>query len=258
MKILALGDIVGKSGVDALCATLWETRRENGIDFVTANCENAAEGNGVDKASAERLLASGCDVLTSGNHVWKRNDIYSFLDDSPYIVRPMNYPSDAPGKGWTVVDARGIRVLVMNVQGTVYMESLDDPFRAVERTLEREKGGYDVAVLDVHAEATSEKAALARCFDGKITFVFGTHTHVQTADERILPNGSAFITDLGMCGPDDSILGVKSDNVIRKLRSKLPVRFESAPGKVTLHGAVVTLGHKGGVYSVEKIERFVK
>ena len=162
MKILALGDIVGKSGVDALCATLWETRRENGIDFVTANCENAAEGNGVDKASAERLLASGCDVLTSGNLVWKRNDIYSFLDDSPYIVRPMNYPSDAPGKGWTVVDARGIRVLVMNVQGTVYMESRDYPFRAVERTLKHKKSGYDVAVLDIHAEATSEKAALAR------------------------------------------------------------------------------------------------
>lgn len=258
MKILALGDIVGKSGVDALSELLWQTRRENGIDFVVANCENAAEGNGVDKASAERLLASGCDVLTSGNHVWKRNDIYSFLDDSPYIVRPMNYPSDAPGRGYTVIDAGGVRFLVMNVQGTVYMESLEDPFRAVERALEHEKGGYDVAVLDIHAEATSEKAALARCFDGRIDFVFGTHTHVQTSDEQILPGGSAFITDLGMCGPDDSILGVKSELVIRKLRSKLPVRFESAPGKVTLHGAVVTLERKVDRYSVVMIERFVK
>ncbi len=238
MRILALGDIVGPSAVSELNKKFWSYRKENKIDFTVANGENASVGNGITTSDAKTILESGVDVITSGNHVWQKSELRSFLDDSKYIVRPMNYPSGSAGNGYTVVDCNGYRVLVMNISGTIYMESLSCPFECIERVLEREKGSYDVSILDIHAEATSEKLALARYFDGRIDCVFGTHTHVQTADEQILKGGTAYITDLGMCGPKESILGVKSDIIIKKLRTKMPQKFEFADGEIEFNGII--------------------
>ena len=238
MRILALGDIVGPSAVNELGIRLWAYRKENKIDFVTANGENASVGNGITPTDAKILLESGVDVITSGNHVWQKHELRSFLDDSKYIVRPMNYPSGSAGNGYTIVDCNGYRMLVMNVSGIIYMESLSCPFECVEKTLERESGNYDISLLDIHAEATSEKYAIARCFDGRIDCIFGTHTHVQTADEQILKGGTGYITDLGMCGPKESILGVKSDIIIKKLRTKMPQKFEFADGEIEFNGVI--------------------
>jgi len=247
LRILALGDVVGRAASDALCKKLWSIRKENNIDIVTVNAENSAPGNGIDADTASALLSAGADVLTTGNHVWKKYDIGNFLDDNENVLRPVNFPSETPGYGYTIIDSpSGYRVLVINVMGVVYMESLNCPFAAVEAVLDKTAGKYDAAVLDIHAEATGEKAAIARCFDGRLSAVFGTHTHVQTADARILPNGTGFITDLGMCGPDNSILGIKSEIIIKKLRTKMPARFEVADGKITLHGAVFTVNTDSG------------
>ncbi|MBO5670022.1 MAG: YmdB family metallophosphoesterase, partial [Clostridia bacterium] len=183
---------------------------------------------------------AGADVITTGNHVWQKKDIRDMLCDSEQIIRPANYPPACPGAGYTVRDCLGWRILVINVMGTVYMDSLESPFDAVDRILAREAGRYDIAVLDVHAEATSEKIALGRYFDGRINIIFGTHTHVPTADLRILPHGSGYITDLGMFGPEESVLGVKTDIIIEKFRTKMPVRFEIADGPLVLCGACFT------------------
>ncbi|MBR5314933.1 MAG: YmdB family metallophosphoesterase [Clostridia bacterium] len=238
MKILALGDIVGPKSVEELGKKLWSYRKENKIDFVVANGENASRGNGLDPDSAQNILDYGVDVITSGNHIWQKNSLRDFLDSNKNIVRPINFPSTSAGSGYTIVDCSGYKMLVINVSGTIYMESLSCPFDAVERVLEKEKGNYDVSVLDIHAEATSEKYALARYFDGKIDVVFGTHTHVPTADNQVLPGGTGYITDLGMCGPKNSILGVRSEIIIEKLRTKMPVRFEFDEENIVFNGAI--------------------
>lgn len=237
-KILALGDVVGPGAVSYLEKNLRRKISEYGAELTVINAENAAVGNGLDAASAKALLGAGADVLTSGNHIYKHSSLHSFLEDSPYLIRPMNYPSECPGSGYTVFKLGGLRILVMNVMGNVYSsEPMNCPFEAVDRVLKRE-GDCDVSILDVHAETTSEKAALARYFDGSISVVFGTHTHVQTADARILPKGTGFITDLGMCGPDESILGVEPRAIINKLRLHMPQRFTVPEGKVTATGAL--------------------
>lgn len=233
MKILCFGDVVGPEATEKLCRSLWRIRKERGASFVMVNAENADAGNGLSVATAKELLASGADVLTGGNHIWQKRDLYSFLDDSDRVLRPANYPDENPGSGYTILDCDGWRILVINVQGTVFMDALDCPFRTVEKILSRCEGKYDFSLMDIHAEATSEKIALAHCFDGKINMMVGTHTHVPTADARILPRGSAYVTDLGMCGVTESALGVDSACIIRKLRYKMPVKFELAQGEVT-------------------------
>ncbi len=245
-RILALGDIVGAEATDKVCRVLNGLRRELAVDFAVANGENAAAGNGLDRASAERLLHSGVDVLTSGNHIWQKKEIEEYIEENPFVLRPANYPTGTPGRGCAIFESGGVRLLVMNVLGTVFLDPLSDPFDAVEAMLEENRGSYDFSVLDIHAEATSEKLALARFFDGRISAVFGTHTHILTADTRILPGGTGYLTDLGMCGPEDSILGVKSECVIRKLRTHRPVRFENPSGPVELNGAVFTLDRESG------------
>ncbi len=245
MRILALGDIVSPMAVDGLKTKLWDYRKNEKIDFVVANGENASRGNGLEADAAQMLLDYGVDVITGGNHIWQKNSLRPFLDSSPNIVRPMNFPGECAGNGYTIADCNGYRVLVMNVSGTVYMESLECPFRAVEKCLESQKGKYDISLLDIHAEATGEKYALARYFDGKISGIFGTHTHVQTADEQILPKGTAYITDLGMCGPKNSILGVKSEIIIEKMRTKMPARFEFADGDVEYNGVIIEFDTSG-------------
>ncbi|MBO5648724.1 MAG: YmdB family metallophosphoesterase [Clostridia bacterium] len=240
LRILTVGDVVGPRALDRLSSALYPLKNEFSADAVIVNGENAAPGNGIDVPSAKTLLASGADVITTGNHVWQKRDIYEFLRDSDQIVRPANYPPSCPGAGYTVQNILGMRILVISVMGTIYMEPLESPFTAVDRILDREEGRYDLAVLDVHAEATSEKIALGHYFDGRIGIVFGTHTHTPTADLRILPGGTGYITDLGMVGPENSVLGVRADIIIEKLRTKMPVRFELGDGPILLGGACFT------------------
>ena len=253
MKILALGDVVGNGGVEHLCSRLRRFKRENGIDLTVVNGENSAKGNGIDPYSAQALLDAGADVLTTGNHVFRINAFYDYLENERFVVRPLNFPSSAPGRGAVIVDLGMSRVLIMNVMGTVGLEPLGCPFEAVERALEENKGVYDVSVLDIHAEATSEKAAIARYFDGRINVVFGTHTHVQTADARTLPKGTGFITDLGMCGPKQSVLGVKPEQVIARFRTAMPTRFENPAGTQMVCGIALEIDEKTG--KAKKIER---
>lgn len=252
MKILAIGDVVGQESVAYLSERLRRFKRENGIDVTVINGENSAKNNGIDPPSAQALLDAGADVITTGNHVYRINAVYDMLDACDSVIRPANYPKSCPGKGFAVVDLRHTRVLVINVLGVVTLEPLDCPFNTVDRILKDMEGEYDVSVLDVHAEATSEKAAIARYFDGRINAVFGTHTHVQTADARILPKGTGFITDLGMCGPTNSILGVKSEIIIDKLRSHMPKRFEYAVGEIEATGAIFTV-EKGKTTAVTAV-----
>ena len=252
MKILAIGDVVGQGGVEHLRKNLSRIKRMHGIDFTVVNGENSAKGNGITPESADDILSAGADVVTTGNHVYKMRQIYDYLENSQYVIRPANFPSACNGYGYTIIDTISARVLVINVLGTVTLEPLGCPFEAVEKILDRENGGYDIAILDVHAEATSEKAALARYFDGRIQVVFGTHTHVQTADARILPLGTGFITDLGMCGPINSILGVKSDIIIDRLRTHMPRYFEYADGVCEATGAIFTV-ENGKTVAVEAI-----
>lgn len=230
---------MGERALAYLSRSLPEQRRVLGADFVIVNGENVCEIKGVSPMAADQLIESGADIITSGNHVFDRRDIYDYLDRSHTLLRPLNYPAECPGEGSRVaVSADGWQVLVMNVSGCAFMEPLANPIASVERALEAHRGKYDIAVLDIHAEATSEKLAMAYCFDGRIAAMFGTHTHVQTADEQVLPNGSGYITDLGMTGPLHSVLGVLPETVIRKNRTHMPARFTVADGEIRAHGAL--------------------
>ncbi len=242
MKILAIGDVVGQAGVAYLRANLQKMKRNLGADLVIVNGENAAEIHGIGQNDAEDIFYAGADVITTGNHAFGRYDIYSYLDDEKYILRPANFPGSAPGHGYCIVNAVGVRVLVMNIQGNVSMKvSLASPFETADAILKREAGNYDIAVLDFHAEATSEKLAMGYYLDGRVQVVFGTHTHVPTADEQLLPRGTGYITDIGMTGPDISILGVATDCIIKGFTTAMPQRYRVAEGKITSHGALFTL-----------------
>jgi len=238
MNILCIGDVVGPQSVDFLCRNLWKIRKEYAISFVVANGENADLGNGLQENTAKTLFQAGVDVITSGNHIWQKSGIYSFLDDCDNLLRPANYPDSNPGHGYVITTVDGLRVLTVNVQGVVFMEPLASPFDTVDNILEKNQGKYDLSILDIHAEATSEKAALAHYFDGRIDVVCGTHTHVQTADERVLPGGTGFITDLGMCGVQNSALGVKYEPIIQRMKTGMPQRFELATGEITMNSVI--------------------
>ncbi len=245
-NILAVGDAVGMASCEYLRKKLWQIREANSIDLTVVNGENSADGNGMLPQSVELLFDSGADVVTGGNHSFRRREIYSYLDEKSNVLRPANMPGDTPGNGYTIINVGGRDVLVINLLGTIYMEPSDDPFRCADRILAETRGKYDFAVVDIHAEATSEKAALARYLDGRVNAVFGTHTHVATADARILPHGTGFITDLGMTGPDDSILGVKCESIIKKFLSRMPVRFEQADGSISAGAAIFKLDRENG------------
>lgn len=253
IKILTLGDVVGTSAVEYLKNNLWKFRSSIGADFVVANGENVAEIHGISVANTEDLFGAGVDLITLGNHTYGRRDICTLLSDSQSIIRPANYPPLAPGSGYTILNVCGWRILGINILGTALMDSMACPFATVDRILEREKGSYDIALLDIHAEATSEKNALGRYFDGRIHVIFGTHTHVPTADEQILPKGSGYITDIGMTGPINSIIGTDIDAVIEKMRTKMPVRFTVANGEIRSQGALFTLNTDS--MRVERVER---
>ena len=255
MNILALGDVVGSIGCHFLRRHLPALKKLKGIDLVIANGENSADGNGLTPTSVQYLLDSGVDVVTSGNHSFRRRESYELYDSCPALLRPANYPPSAPGKGYEVVDMGRIQVGVLNLIGVVYMESMESPFDAADRILAA--GTPKITVVDFHAEATGEKRSLGYYLDGRVSAVFGTHTHVQTADECVLPNGTGYLSDLGMTGPVQSVLGVKPELVIQKMRTKMPVRFDLADGDCRIDGAVFSVDEKSGkTVSIERIQIF--
>jgi hypothetical protein len=247
MRILFLGDVVGRGARRAIRRRLRPLRAEQSIDFVVANAENAAGGKGIDPDSTEELLDAGVDVLTTGNHVWQYASAAALLEREPRIVRPANFPSGNPGRGWTVQPARcGARVGVLNVIGRVFMGAYGCPFAAADEAIAAMSGEADAIVVDVHAETTSEKSAMGWHLAGRAALVVGSHTHVQTADERILPGGTAFLTDAGMCGPIDSIIGMRKEEVLRRFYTQMPERFEVAKGPIVLQGAVADVDRGTG------------
>ena len=248
MRVLILGDVVGRPGRRAIRDLVSSFVKDEKIDLVIANAENSAGGMGVDIKSAEELFSAGVHVLTSGNHIWKRKEIYPYLDDHRYLIRPANYPDGAPGRGWVEWESeKGLRALIVNVQGRVFMPgNIDDPFRCVDAILKEHGHLARVVIVDMHAEATSEKSAMGWFLDGRVSVVFGTHTHIQTADERILPKGTAYITDLGMCGPMDSIIGIEREIVIQGFLSQLPRSFDVAKENVALQGIVLEVDERTG------------
>jgi len=257
MKILLIGDIVGRPGRAIIERSLVALREERQIDLVIANCENAAGGAGITPSVADDLFRAGVDVLTSGNHVWKKKEAFELLKLDHRVIRPANYPDGAPGSGSTVVETlSGQKVGVLNVMGRVFMEALDCPFRTAERELARLALVTPVIIVDMHAEATSEKVAMGWFLDGKVSCVFGTHTHIPTADERILPNGTAFITDVGMTGPYDSVIGRRVDQILERFLRQLPMRSEVAEGNIQLRGLMVDVNPATGkAVAVERITK---
>lgn len=242
MRILYLGDIMGRPGRAAIKQLQSRFRETEGLDYLLANGENASGGVGLSAKNAKELLNAGIDGMTTGNHIWKFRDMYSFLRETDRVVRPANYPEDVAGRGWTVIRREGCEpVAIINVQGRVYMQGIDCPFRAVDRLLEEIPADVKIRLVDFHAEATSEKQAFGWHLDGRVSAVLGTHTHVQTNDARLLHEGTAYMTDLGMCGPIDSCLGMKSGPIVRKFLTGLPERFEVAGGPVVLQGALIEI-----------------
>ena len=233
---------------------LWTQRRKYGIDFCIVNGENASFITGISRDGAEVLLRSGADVITGGNHTMQNYSALKMLDETGEVIRPLNYGEDAPGRGYTIIDTGAYRVLVMNAMGNVYIEpQLDAPYSYIDAVLRREAGKYDIAVLDVHAEATGEKLAVAHNFDGRINVVFGTHTHVPTADCSVLPRGTGYVSDLGMCGESGGILGMDVGTVLYKMKTKMPGKFKCADGAPFADGVIFELDAAGKAVSVERI-----
>lgn len=256
LKILFIGDIVGKPGRKIIKSCLNEIIKEEETDLVIANGENSAGGFGITYDVSQELLSSGVDVITLGNHTWDNREISRVLEDEPKVVRPENYPENTPGQGYYITEtAKGVLVGVVNLLGLVFLEPLRCPFRVADECLNKLKKKTNVVIVDFHAETTSEKAALGWYLDGRATAVLGTHTHIPTADERILPKGTGYITDVGMTGPLDSVLGINSEIVITKFLTKRPIRFEVASGPIKLDGVVLEVNEYGLTTSIKRIQR---
>ena len=248
MNILCIGDIVGEPGREAVVKLLKGLKEEFVIDFVVANAENSAGGAGLTERIARHLLKEGCDCLTLGDHTWDQKEIESYLPQTDQVIRPANFPEGAPGRGWCIkTTSGGIKVGVINLLGRVFMRyHLECPFRTLQNIVSQIKKETPVIVVDMHAEATSEKVALGHFIDGQVSAVFRTHTHIQTADEKILPNGTALITDLGMTGPYDSVIGQNKDDIIKRFVTSMPIRFRTAKDDVKLHGVVIDVDEQTG------------
>lgn len=246
MNILVLGDVVSGIGCDFLRKKLSAFKKLKAIDFCIANGENSATGNGITPDSARSLFAAGVDFITTGNHVYRRKEVYDLLDESEFIIRPYNFPDSNPGKGVALIDCGRYAVGVINLMGTMFMENLDNPFHAADKALSEFQNRTNIILVDFHAETTSEKQALAYYLDGRVSAFFGTHTHVLTNDDRVLPKGTGYITDVGMCGVTDSVLGVKKEIVIEKFMKNMPVRFDAAEGECMLNGCIFTIDEKSG------------
>jgi len=247
INVLLIGDVIGRPGRRIVYQKLPELCKKYQIDCVIVNGENAAGGLGLTPAIADELFKNGITVITSGNHIWRKKEIFPYLDQTDRVLRPANYPPNVPGKGWTVIRLpNGLPLGVINLEGRIFMRSLDCPFRKAEIILNEIKKITKTIIIDFHAEATSEKVALGWFLDGQASAVLGTHTHIQTADETILPNGTAYITDVGMTGPLFSVIGMERELAIRGFLTQLPQRFKPAKGPVTLQGVVVKINAFSG------------
>jgi metallophosphoesterase (TIGR00282 family) len=245
MNILCIGDVVGSSGCAFLRNHLPYIKKIKSIDMVIANGENSSDGNGILPGSAEYLFDSGVNVITLGNHTYRRKEIYEYLDEHDCIIRPYNFPSTDPGHGIYIYDIGWTKVAVINLMGEIYMDSTSSPFSSIDSILS-DASLPIIKILDFHAEATSEKIAMFHYLDGKVSAIFGTHTHVQTADETISDSGTGFITDVGMTGPINSVLGVKPELIIQKLKTKLPVRFDNASGPCKMDCIIYEIDNNSG------------
>ena len=256
MRILVIGDVVGRPGRQAVEERLEGLRDELDADFCILNGENAADGLGITPKLAERLLGAGVDVITLGNHTWRRPEIGPYLAGTDRVVRPANLAAGAPGTGLTVQPGRnGSSVAVLNLLGSLYLEPSRSMWELVDELVDEALASTPIVVVDLHAEATSEKAALTHWLDGRVTAVLGTHTHVQTSDGRVTPKGTAAMTDVGMTGPHDSVIGVVSELAIRRMRTGMPVRFETASDGVRIEGALVECGPDGRATAIEPVRR---
>ena len=253
MRLLFIGDVVGGPGRRALEALLPGLRDQHQPDFVVVNGENAAGGVGITERIARGFLDLGVDAITLGNHSYRHAEVYGYLDREPRIVRPANYPKGDPGRGHTIVERDGVRLAVVNLAGTVFLDAWRSPFPEADAILAELKGQADHVLVDFHAEATSEKVAMGWYLDGRVTACGGTHTHVPTADARVLPEGTAFITDVGMTGPRDGVIGVERGLAIRRFLTQRPVKFETAGGDAWLNGVLVEAGDDGRARSIEQI-----
>lgn len=253
MRIMLVGDVVGRTGRRAFRTHTPRLRAEQKIDIVIVNGENAAGGKGYTRKALDELYAGGADIVTSGNHVWDKKEVFSFIEDEPFLVRPANYPEGTPGQGYCIFPLKAHSIAVINLSGRSFMPPLDCPFQKMEEILCAVEGKADFVILDFHAETTSEKLAMGYAFDGRAGIIVGTHTHVQTADAQILPGGTAYITDLGMVGVHASILGVRSDLVIKKFRTGMPVRFEMAEGPAEYAAVIVDVDCQMKATAIERV-----
>jgi 2',3'-cyclic-nucleotide 2'-phosphodiesterase len=259
VRILYFGDVVGRGGRKAVAEVVRRILARDEADFVVANGENASGGIGIDPGTAREMLASGVDVLTSGNHIWAKRDIYDYLEASDRLLRPANFAPGVPGRGAGVYATKGgVAVAVVNLIGRVFMGPADCPFRAADDALARVGDRARVVLVDMHAEATSEKVAMGRYLDGRVSAVVGSHTHVPTADHDVLPKGTAYVTDTGMCGPIDSVIGMRTDLVVRRFLDQLPVRFEVGSGAIRVNGMRIDVDESTGrARSIERIREDV-
>ena len=256
MKVLAVGDLVGEGGVKKLKELLPKIREEENIDFVIVNAENSAGGMGITTKIFNELKALNIDVMTMGNHTWGKKDIFTFIDDSK-LIRPANYPNNVPGKGYGIYSCKGKKICVVNLIGRTDMNVLsENPFLKMQDILKEVKSQADIIILDFHAEATAEKIAMGYYLDGKVTAIFGTHTHVQTADEQILENGTAYITDIGMTGPIKSVIGMDVQASIKRFETTLPEKYKLAEGNCMLNGCIFEINEE--TCRVSKVTRIVR
>ena len=246
MKVLFIADIMGQSGREAVARVLPELRTKEQVDLVIANGENAAHGMGLTPSIARDLFHLGIDVLTMGNHTWDKKEILDIIDDEP-IVRPANYAPGVPGRGAILATtATGVKVGILNLIGRVFMPPNDCPFRSADKVIEQLKKETPVIIVDIHAEATSEKVAMGWHLDGRVSAVIGTHTHIQTADDRILPEGTAYLTDVGMTGPFDSVIGIKKEIILQRFLMQMPIRFEVSDKDIWFNGVLIEIDEKSG------------
>ena len=257
-RILFLGDIVGEPGRSAVADLLPSLKQELALDFIIVNGENSANGRGITPRICIGLMRAGAAVVTTGDHIWDQKEIIPYIDTEPRLLRPANYPEGTPGSGWIVLETKKGKVGVINLQGRVFMgQQLDNPFPYITELVEKIRQETPIIFVDFHAEATSEKVAMGWHLDGKVSAVVGTHTHIPTADERVLPKGTAFQCDAGMCGPEDSIIGSQIEPVLERFHTMMPTRFGVGRGRVRLNGAVVTVETATGkALSIERFTRF--
>jgi 2',3'-cyclic-nucleotide 2'-phosphodiesterase len=264
MRLLFIGDIVGKPGRDLIRRGVSALVEHHQLDLVVANAENAAAGSGITRELGDQILSWGVDVMTSGNHIWAKREAIDYIGTEPRLLRPANFPNGVPGNGsYLARSSDGRTAGIVNVMGRVFMQQLDDPFAVVMREIEALRARAKIILVDFHAEATSEKIAMGWYLDGKVTAVIGTHTHVQTADDRILPKGTAYLTDVGMTGPHDSVIGVEIEPALSRFLNGMPSRFETATGNPRLNAVIVEADEKTGLavdierlsYSLDELEQ---